>query len=110
MWRVTIHPGVSSGRDAIEYDGEELIVCEEGSIVLRAGELEYVLEAGDTLHFKASIPHSWRNDGDVAARFTVTGTLPRKFRAVMHERVAGAAGAPARAPRRPRALSRRRAE
>jgi transcriptional regulator with XRE-family HTH domain len=87
-WRVTLHPGVSSGHDAIHYDGEELIICEEGTVVFRLGAREVTLRAGDTLHFKASIPHHWRNDSQAPTRFTVTGTLPNKFRAAMHGRVA----------------------
>ena len=63
----------------------------------RVGDREYPLEPGDALHFKASIPHFWRNDGDAPARFTVTGPLPRHFRAAMQRRLAvvseGALGA-----------------
>ncbi len=88
MWRVTLYPGVSSGRDAIQYEGEELVVCEAGAVTFRVGDREYPLEPGDALHFKASIPHFWRNDGDAPARFTVTGTLPRHFRAAMQRRLA----------------------
>jgi transcriptional regulator with XRE-family HTH domain len=90
-WRVTLHPGFSSGRDAIQYEGEEVVLCERGVVTFRVGDREFALRAGDTLHFKASMPHSWRNDGESPARFTVTGTLPKKFRAMMHGRVAKAA-------------------
>jgi len=89
MWRVVLQPGVSSGAGSIQYDGEELVVCEEGSVVFRVGDEEHVLEAGDTLHFKAAIPHSWRNEGAALARFTITGTLPHKFRALLQSRVSG---------------------
>lgn len=87
MWRVTLYPGVSSGRQAIEYDGEEIAVCEAGQVTFCLGEQEYVLATGDSLHFKASIPHFWRNDGDSPARFTVTGTLPRKFRVALRQQM-----------------------
>jgi transcriptional regulator with XRE-family HTH domain len=88
MWRVTLYPGVSSGKDAIQYDGEELVLCEAGCVTFRLGDAAYVLRVGDALHFKASIPHSWRNAGKAVARFTVTGTLPGEFRALIRSRVA----------------------
>jgi transcriptional regulator with XRE-family HTH domain len=86
-WRVTLHPGVSSGRGSIQYDGEELVVCEAGSVTFFVGEDEHVLGPGDSLHFRASIPHRWRNDGDEVARFTVTGTVPPSVRAAVHGRL-----------------------
>lgn len=98
-WRVTLHPGYSSGRGTIQYEGEEVVVCERGSVIFRVGERDYALRTGDTLHFKASIPHSWRNDSDAPARFIVTGTLPQKFRAMMHGRVPNAGSAAARVAR-----------
>jgi len=82
-WRVTLHPGVSSGRGTIQYDGEELVVCEAGSVTFRVGEDEHVLGPGDSLHFRASIPHRWRNDGAEVTRFTVTGTVPPSVRAAV---------------------------
>lgn len=85
MWRVTLHPGVSSG-EPLRYEGEELVVCEKGAVTFRVGEQEFVLRAGDTLHLKARAPHTWRNDGDAVARFTVTGTLPHRFRAALQSR------------------------
>jgi transcriptional regulator with XRE-family HTH domain len=91
MWRVTIHPDMSSGRRPIRNDGEALIVCEKGRLTVQVGDEEYVLGAGDALHFKANIPHSWRNQGRSAARFTITGTLSREIRSVLHQRVAQAA-------------------
>jgi len=86
-WQVTLEPGASSGSDPIQYEGEELVVCEEGHVKFRVGEEEYALQAGDSLHFRASIPHCWYNDGTGVARFTVTGTLPLLFRGLMQSRV-----------------------
>jgi transcriptional regulator with XRE-family HTH domain len=88
MWRVTLHPGASSGRSPIRYDGEELVVCEDGALTVRLADDEYDLSTGDSLHFKASLPHSWRNDTSRLARFTITGTLPRKLRAALRRRAA----------------------
>jgi transcriptional regulator with XRE-family HTH domain len=86
-WRVTLHPGVSSGRGSIQYEGEELVVCEAGLVTFVLGEDEHVLGAGDSLHFRASIPHAWRNDGAEVARFTVTGTVPPSVRAAVQDRL-----------------------
>lgn len=85
MWRVTVHPGHGSGDVPIRFDGEELVVCEAGRISVSLDGEEHVLEPGDTLHFKARIPHAWRNDGAEPARFTVTGTLPARFRAALQQ-------------------------
>ncbi len=90
MWRVTIHPGMSSGRKPIRNDGEALIVCEKGKLAVRIGEDKYVLGAGDTLHFKANIPHWWRNESRAIAKFTITGTLSNEIRSFLHQRVAQA--------------------
>jgi transcriptional regulator with XRE-family HTH domain len=91
MWRVTLHPGTSSGRGPIRNDGEALIVCEKGSLAVRVGEDEHLLNTGDSIHFKAKIPHSWRNRSRSIVRFTITGTLPKEMLSFLHRRVAQAA-------------------
>jgi transcriptional regulator with XRE-family HTH domain len=92
MWRLTLQPGTSSGSEPISYEGEELVVCEEGVVTFAVGDRDFALEPGDSLHFKASIPHSWRNDGKAPTRFTLTGTLPEIFRGLMQQRVAAGGG------------------
>ena len=87
MWRVHLQPDASSGSAPIHYEGEEIIVCEKGRVSIAIGDDEYEVRAGDSLHFKAHLPHSWRNRGRREARFTVTGTLPAKFRAMIRSRV-----------------------
>ena len=86
-WQVTLEPGASSGSDPMQYEGEELVVCGEGLVRFRIGDEEYLLRAGDSLHFRACIPHSWHNDGSVPTRFTITSSLPLVFRSLMHSRV-----------------------
>jgi quercetin dioxygenase-like cupin family protein len=90
MWRVVLNPGMSSGRKPIRNDGDALIVCEKGRLSVTLGDEEYVLGPGDTLHFKANIPHSWQNRSRAAVRFTITGTLSKEIRAFLHQRVAQA--------------------
>lgn len=88
MWRVTVHPGVSSGRAPIQFEGEELVLCERGQVVFRVGDEETRLRAGDSLHFKASLPHSWHNASRSPARFLIVGTLPQQLRRAIQRRVA----------------------
>jgi len=88
MWRVTLHPGVSSGRAPIHYEGEELALCERGQVVFQVGDEETVLRAGDSLHFKATLPHSWHNPGRSPARFLIVGTVPQQLRKALQRRVA----------------------
>ena len=88
MWRVHLQPDASSGKRPIYYEGEQIVVCEKGRVSFTIGGEEYELEAGDSLHFKAQRPHTWRNRGRREARFTVTGTLPAKFRAMIRSRAA----------------------
>ncbi len=85
-WRVTLYPGVSSGEELIRYNGEQLVICEEGTVTFTVSGREIKVGAGDSLHFKASLPHTWRNDGERATRFLISGTLPAKLRAAMQAR------------------------
>jgi transcriptional regulator with XRE-family HTH domain len=85
-WRVTIHPGCSSGEERMHYRGEQLVICEEGTVTIAVGDREIRLAAGDSLHFKATAPHAWRNDGRKPTRFLVSGTLPAQLRAAMQAR------------------------
>ncbi len=89
MWRIHLQPDASSGRAPIHYEGEEIVVCEKGRVTFTIGGDDHELEAGDSLHFKAHLPHSWQNRSRREARFTVTGTLPAKFRAMIRSRVPG---------------------
>jgi transcriptional regulator with XRE-family HTH domain len=88
VWRVTHQPGSGSGDDDLCFDGEVVIVCEEGALAFQVGGNAFLLEEGDSLHFRASHPHRWRNDGPGAARFLYVGTLPVAVRAAIQARLA----------------------
>jgi quercetin dioxygenase-like cupin family protein len=85
VWRITHDPGSGSGRTRILFDGESLIICESGEITFYVGEREFVLTAGDSLHFKSSLPHGWRNNASEPATFLNIATLPRVIRARLHQ-------------------------
>ena len=87
VWRLTHHPGSGSGRGRLSYEGESLVLCESGEITFRIGDEEFVLRPGDSLHFKRTAPHDWRNNGSEPAQFVVIGTLPRELRASLHKRL-----------------------
>jgi transcriptional regulator with XRE-family HTH domain len=87
VWRVVLQPGAGCGSEPIRYAGEEFIQCEKGRLTVTILARDHTLSAGDTLHFKANLPHSWRNDGRAVTVFTITGTLPRKLREALNAQI-----------------------
>jgi len=87
VWRAYLRPGVGSGRSQHAYEGEEVIICEEGEVTFRFGDDEYRLTAGDTLHFKGGIPHQWWNSGSIPARFLMAGNFPKGLRRKLHSQI-----------------------
>ncbi len=53
-------------------------------MTFRIGEKAYVLRRGDVFHFKASVPHTWRNQRKVIARFVILGTLSPALCKALH--------------------------
>jgi transcriptional regulator with XRE-family HTH domain len=62
-FRMTIHPGEDNLNDPSSHEGEEFIHCMSGELEYQIGMKSYFLKPGDSLIFKASQPHSWRNNG-----------------------------------------------
>lgn len=58
------------------HEGEDFIYIIEGAEVVKVGEVEYTLNAGDTIHYDASIPHSWGNRTDTPTKSLFVGTQP----------------------------------
>lgn len=87
VWRIRLQPGAGSGKRAYTYDGEEVVVCEEGTLSFEVGDEEHVLGPGDSLHFKAGIPHRWWNSGGTATRFLVAGNFPKGLRTKLHKQL-----------------------
>jgi transcriptional regulator with XRE-family HTH domain len=84
LWHVTFEPGAGSSHTAdgekLSYRGELVILIEEGELFVEVVDEEYILRKGDTLHFKTSEPHAWRNRGDVPMQGYFFGLLPRALR------------------------------
>ena len=64
----TFAQGVAPLGPAHAHEGEEFIHVLSGKLQVRVGEDDYVLEAGDSLHFKATRPHAYRNAGEDECR------------------------------------------
>ncbi len=77
LWRVIHEPGAGAGHDRrLSYEGELVILVEEGVLEVEVGDERFELAAGDTLHFDTSQPHRWRNasDAPMSALFFGTST------------------------------------
>ena len=60
----TLEPDCDSGEGGMVHTGEEFAMVMEGSLdFLIEGDI-YHLSQGDTIGFKASLPHSWKNTSD----------------------------------------------
>ncbi len=96
VWRVVHEPGSGSGNDAVRWDGEALVFCEGGEVDYRIGDETYSLRAGDSLHYKTTIPHSWINNGTGPAQLLLVVTLPDKLKTLFHRRLREASAPAAR--------------
>lgn len=80
VWRVSHPPGQGMDPEHMDfsfrYDGELLILCEEGHLDVEVGSGSYALRPGDTLHFKTSLPHLWRNNGVSPVRALLFAARP----------------------------------
>jgi transcriptional regulator with XRE-family HTH domain len=64
----TMEPGADSGEEPMVHPGEELAIVLEGTVAFTVDGEEHVLEEGDSIHFRTSVPHAWRNPGAESAR------------------------------------------
>jgi transcriptional regulator with XRE-family HTH domain len=62
-YRVVCQSGASRDQLPI-HPGEEFGFVLKGQLTVTVGEETFVLEAGDSIHYQAFQPHSWRNEGD----------------------------------------------
>jgi transcriptional regulator with XRE-family HTH domain len=61
---VTLKEGASSGRQIMSHTGTELAYCLKGELEYEVGGDLYHLSPGDSLLFRADLPHRWRNPHD----------------------------------------------
>jgi transcriptional regulator with XRE-family HTH domain len=63
-----MEPGADSGPTPMRHPGEELVIVLEGRIEFTVAGEAHDLGAGDSIHFRTTRPHSWRNPSDEPAR------------------------------------------
>lgn len=56
-------PGADTGPEFYSHDGEECGIVLEGVLEVQLDKDVYILEEGDSITFKSSIPHKVRNPG-----------------------------------------------
>ena len=76
MIRVVMPPGESTGDVPLVHEGEECGSVLQGKVEIWVGEEYYVLEAGDAIYQKSTIPHRSRNIGEGEAIVIVAITPP----------------------------------
>jgi transcriptional regulator with XRE-family HTH domain len=63
-----IEPYADSGPEPMVHPGEELVILLDGTMRYVVGGEPYELEAGHSLHFRTTLPHSWSNPSKDPAR------------------------------------------
>ncbi|MGE5632316.1 MAG: helix-turn-helix domain-containing protein [Caulobacteraceae bacterium] len=78
MLLVKIEPGECSTEDQISHEGEECGIVLQGTIKIRWGDKEYLLEEGDSIYFDSTVPHRYVNCGDTTA-ISIWAMVPPSF-------------------------------
>jgi transcriptional regulator with XRE-family HTH domain len=68
-----VPPGYRS--ETVQHAGEELLFVLEGEILQVVSGEEFLLRAGDSMHYLGQHPHSWSNPGQRPARVLWTGKM-----------------------------------
>jgi transcriptional regulator with XRE-family HTH domain len=64
-------PCKSEDRSLFDHEGEELLFVLSGKVRFLYGEIEYLLNKGDSIYFDSSIPHRGEGGGGKAAKALV---------------------------------------
>lgn len=64
---VAMQPGSGSGNQMVVHTGHEFVYCLSGIVCYTIDEKAYLLKPGDSLVFKAHLPHCWENAGTETA-------------------------------------------
>lgn len=68
-----VPPGFAS--EVMRHEGEDFVYLIAGSMIYTVDGFEHHLDAGDTLHFRSTLPHASRNPGETIATELWVGTM-----------------------------------
>jgi quercetin dioxygenase-like cupin family protein len=74
---IEIAPEPNEDRQLSSHQGEEFIVVVSGSILVRYGNEEHVLEQGDSIYYNSIVPHYVGAAGDDKAEIYAVIYYPR---------------------------------
>jgi transcriptional regulator with XRE-family HTH domain len=77
MYSVDIDPGGYLQADPHTPGSQEFLTLHAGQLAIRVGEEEHLLEHGDSMRFKADVPHSYHNPGAETASISMVIHYPR---------------------------------
>nr|WP_294612773.1 XRE family transcriptional regulator [Roseovarius sp.] len=70
---MNVPPGYQS--EVVTHVGEEIIYVLDGEISQTVGARDYLMTAGDSLHYLGETPHCWSNKTDLPARILWVGKM-----------------------------------
>jgi transcriptional regulator with XRE-family HTH domain len=95
VWRVFLKPGRGAGRpgtDPWQFQGELVILVEEGCLEVEIGGESDVVESGDSIHFDTSIQHKFIAGRGEGATIVVLAMLPEHLHGDLLSRIAASSG------------------
>ena len=63
-----VEPRADSGPTPMNHPGEELVLVTDGELVFTIDGEKHSVRAGDSIHFRTQLPHSWANPNETPAR------------------------------------------
>lgn len=72
---VELEPGVKRPEETSTHEGEEFALVTKGVMEIIIGDEKYILKEGDSIHYKATVPHAMRNIGDAKCK-AIWVTMP----------------------------------
>jgi transcriptional regulator with XRE-family HTH domain len=94
VWKVDLEPNIGAGVDgqAWEFNGEIILMVEEGELEFDIAGEAYKVGVGDSIHFDTSLPHRWYASGGQRAQATVFALLPDRLQGDLMNRIAMSSG------------------